>query len=99
MGIVVALARDGAGCEGERRRAAHWITPHPSTGRISASRDGPPRGHADVTAEAYRTIRNNIDFSYPDLRTLCVCGAASDDGAALALANLASAWAEHGASW
>ena len=55
-----------------------------------------PRGAA---AEAYRTLRVNIQFASPDhpLRTILATSAGPDDGKSITLANLAIALAETGA--
>jgi capsular exopolysaccharide synthesis family protein len=42
-------------------------------------------------------IRNSIDFADHTMRSLCICGAASNEGTSAAAVNLACAWAEHGA--
>ncbi|HVT88068.1 MAG TPA: polysaccharide biosynthesis tyrosine autokinase [Tepidisphaeraceae bacterium] len=48
-------------------------------------------------AEAYRMIRNSIDFADHTMRSLCVTAATSHEGASATAANLAWTWAEHGA--
>jgi polysaccharide biosynthesis transport protein len=47
--------------------------------------------------EAYRMIRNSIDFADHTIRTLCVTAARAGEGASTTAANLARTWAEHGA--
>src|SRR5947208_16947722 len=65
-----------------------------ATSSLIALRD--PRSQA---AEAYRTLRTNIQFASPDkpLRTLLATSTSPDDGKSSTLANLAITLAETGA--
>ena len=51
-----------------------------------------------VGAEAFRTLRTNLQFTSPDrdLRTLLVTSAGPDEGKSTVVANLAVAWAQTG---
>jgi succinoglycan biosynthesis transport protein ExoP len=53
------------------------------------------KGGKDV--EAYRMIRNSIDFVDHDARAICVSGAGMNEGVTTTVANLAWAWGEQGA--
>lgn len=50
-----------------------------------------------ATAEAYRMIRNSVDFADHAVRVLCITAAGRNEGATTTIANLAWTWAEHGA--
>lgn len=68
------------------------MTPQPGNGLVTA------RSPRSIAAEAYRTLRTNIQFSSldTDLRTVLVTSAAPDEGKTTVLANLAIAFAESG---
>jgi capsular exopolysaccharide synthesis family protein len=55
----------------------------------------PDGGGVDV--EAYRMIRNSIDFADHTAHTICVTAAADSEGVSTTTANLAWTWAEQGA--
>ncbi|HMB96348.1 MAG TPA: polysaccharide biosynthesis tyrosine autokinase, partial [Tepidisphaeraceae bacterium] len=55
----------------------------------------PADGGKDV--EAYRMIRNAIDFADHTNRSICVTSAAMNEGVSTTVANLAWTWAEQGA--
>jgi capsular exopolysaccharide synthesis family protein len=68
------------------------MSPQPGNGLVTA------RSPRSIAAEAYRTLRTNIQFSSldTDLRTVLVTSAAPDEGKTTVLANLAITFAESG---
>jgi capsular exopolysaccharide synthesis family protein len=68
------------------------MSPKPGNGLVTA------RSPRSIAAEAYRTLRTNIQFSSldTDLRTVLVTSAAPDEGKTTVLANLAITFAESG---
>jgi capsular exopolysaccharide synthesis family protein len=68
------------------------MTPQTGNGLVTA------RSPRSIAAEAYRTLRTNIQFSSldTDLRTVLVTSAAPDEGKTTVLANLAITFAESG---
>ncbi len=74
-----------------------WQLNVPLLGILGRQKDLISAANSGKSVEAYRMIRNSIDFADHTLRSLCICGASRGEGVSTTAANLAWTWAEHGA--
>lgn len=98
MGMVVAVGMDRLDSSIRGPEEVEWQLNVPMLGVLGKAKSLLAWSNsASNNVERFRMLRNSIDFADHTLRTLCIASADTAEGCSACVANLAWAWAEHGA--
>lgn len=95
LGVAVLVDRFDGRLRGAEE--VEWQLNVPMLGALGPIKSMLDPARAGTSVETIRMIRNGIDFADHTLRTLCITSASPREGTSTTVANLAWAWAEHGA--